>query len=241
MSCSDTSVRKKIRTDLVTEQQPARLEQCCLFVVESCWQCLHRRRLWPGCPPQEECKGPTEERGDHRRLGPVHRDHLTAREERRSHLGLWTIFCQLCVFILTFKIETNLRIKDVKMWTNRDLDFIIRYLMWCHRQWGLFCNLSADRGLGCRPSNRKQEARLLRCLIYPYCTVSVKTWLDKRPLCRDVPILLNPVLIHIIGFGPARARFLLCAGVGSSFPEDNWLRGRLWGWLAADLHREVRV
>lgn len=115
----------------------------------------------------------------------------------------------------------------------------MNYLMRCRWQRGLFCDLSADRRqCGC-PSNRKQEARLLSYLSYPYCAIAIKTC--EIPVCRDALILVNPVLIHIIRFRPVLARFLLHILVESSFLYNGGLGGSLWSWMGAELDREVRV
>lgn len=110
-----------------------------------------------------------------------------------------------------------------------------------HRQRGLFCDLSADRWQSGCPDNWKQEARLLSNLRYPNSTIAVKTSISDHVTCRDPPVFINPVLIHIIAFWPVPAGFLFHIWVKLSFLENCRLRGSLWGWTGADLDGEVLV
>lgn len=117
----------------------------------------------------------------------------------------------------------------------------MNYLIRCHWQRGLFCNLSADHRRRRCPFNWKQEARLLSYLSYPYCAIAVKTCVSESPVCRDALILVNPVLIHVIGFRHVLARFLLLILVELSFLLNSGFGGSFWSWIGAELDWEVLV
>lgn len=113
--------------------------------------------------------------------------------------------------------------------------------MWQNWQWCLLSHLSVDNWQCGGPSNWKQEARPFSCLSYPDCTIAVKTCISNGPVGWDPPVLINPVLIHIIWFRLVSARFLFHALVELSFLENCRVGGSLWGRMGADLDWDVLV
>ena len=90
---------------------------------------------------------------------------------------------------------------------NMDAGFVY-YLVRCHRQRRLFCDLPAKRRRGACPSDWEQEARLLRYLGHPYGAVAVQTHICETPMRGNARILLNRVMADV-RCRPAMARFLL--------------------------------